>query len=1040
MTTVNTDAKFNGLGRFGYRGAQEDRELQFYRANGATSNSLADAEAEFLSSKGFRTGTVEDRWEAYLSSLGYTGTKDDMIYPWWGEMPGSSAYLDFTKPSPFTSVSGLDPRITFSRASNATVTGSNGLLQYAPHNLLPQSESFDNAAWSKNLCSVSPNVETAPNGSVTADRITASSSSSFAFVFNSAVNNLTGTFTVSAYIKQGSQRYVQFCSTASAAYWANFDLQAGLASAGGTTTNASITNVGDGWNRCTLTVTDSATNQLIIGFVSSLTSPRAESTTLTTNFFVWGAQGELGSVATAYYPTTVKNLLGFTQEFDNAAWTKSNSFVQTNFIRNNTMQGAVAGTPGTLPTNWTYEGSGLGTLSQQVVGVGIQNGINYIDLRIFGTSSVVGLPIAFESRTAVAAASGQTWTHSLFLALVAGSTTNINNIVVRQVGRTSAGAAAEVLAGGNIIGSLTANLQRFTQTATFTNATTAFDQPNINIDFASGVAIDITLRIGMPQLVQGATAGDVVATYGTAAAVGYAAPDGSITADKLVENTANAVHQVQIDAAASVASTIYRTSVYLKAGERTRARLVLLFGGGNGIFADVNLALGTIGVAASFNTATAGTSSIELIGNGWYRCSVSGSSSAGGTLSTRVELLDASGNRSYTGDGTSGILIWGAQLSDSASLDPYVYNPVAAPASTAYFGPRFDYDPVTLAPRGLLIEEQRTNLVLRSEEFNDANWVPTGVSVTANSSTSPSGATTADTLTADGATSSHFLGATDGAGAKAVSVYAKAGTGTFFQIAVGGTAEPYANFNLNTGTSSAFGTGTTASITAVGNGWYRCVMVTTNAAATAVRFAIVSSISSARLESFASSATVLLWGAQSELGAFPTSYIPTTTAAATRAADVATMIGANFSNWYNQTEGTMFADFGFVGTAASKAQGIFSFGDGTSSNLIYLGKQFNLQNAVEGAVLTGGTGQAFLVSSFASPSMKVALAVKVNDIGLSLNGLAALTDTSALIPVVNTASIGAVSGVGGSALNGHIRRIAYYPRRLANSELQGITA
>ena len=88
MTTVNTDAKFNGLGGFGYTGAQEDRELKFYQANGATSNNLPDAELQFLTLQGYPTGTSEDRWFAYLTSLGYKGSVDDMIKPWWSVGPG----------------------------------------------------------------------------------------------------------------------------------------------------------------------------------------------------------------------------------------------------------------------------------------------------------------------------------------------------------------------------------------------------------------------------------------------------------------------------------------------------------------------------------------------------------------------------------------------------------------------------------------------------------------------------------------------------------------------------------------------------------------------------------------------------------------------------------------------------------------------------------------------------------------------------------------------------------------------------------------
>lgn len=127
MTTVNTSAKFSGLGKFRYTGTQEDRELQFYKANGATSNSLSDAENQFLTVKGFTIGSVDDKWTSYLLSLGYTGSKDDMIYSWWNNFPAATINLDFTKQT-------LDPRITFTRSTAATFINSNGLIQSAAIN------------------------------------------------------------------------------------------------------------------------------------------------------------------------------------------------------------------------------------------------------------------------------------------------------------------------------------------------------------------------------------------------------------------------------------------------------------------------------------------------------------------------------------------------------------------------------------------------------------------------------------------------------------------------------------------------------------------------------------------------------------------------------------------------------------------------------------------------------------------------------------------------------------------------------------------
>jgi len=194
---------------------------------------------------------------------------------------------------------------------------------------------------------------------------------------------------------------------------------------------------------------------------------------------------------------------------------------RTNSIRNNTMQGAVAGTPGTFPQvsgspTWSIAGGGLGTLTQQIVGVSTSNGITYIDIKFSGTTSTTNFNVSFETATQIAALSGQTWTESAYAAIVGGSTTNITNIRLQLEGRNSGGTTVESFLSAGIQGSLTSALQRFPLTSTFADATTAFTRPTVRFDFASGVAIDITLRIGLPQLEQGAFATSVIPTTTTA--------------------------------------------------------------------------------------------------------------------------------------------------------------------------------------------------------------------------------------------------------------------------------------------------------------------------------------------------------------------------------------------------------------------------------------------------------------------------------------------------------------------------------------------
>jgi hypothetical protein len=451
-----------------------------------------------------------------------------------------------------------------------------------------------------------------------------------------------------------------------------------------------------------------------------------------------------------------------------------------------------------------------------------------------------------------------------------------------------------------------------------------------------------------------------------------------------------------------------------------------------------NLATGVVGTVNADLTAA-----ITDVGNGWYRCSVTINSAFAGSQNIGFGLSDADNVFTYTGDGTSGIYIFGAQLSDSASVDPYVYQPVAAPTSTAYYGPRFDYDPVTLAPKGLLIEEQRTNLVLQSETFDSASWTKSAATVTANAVAAPNGTTTADTLTADGTSAAHRLFQTVtayGAG-RTISFFAKAGTNNFVQVFTDFTNNDFANFDLSgagaTG-SKGVDTGATA-ITSVGNGWFRCTMVTGNAASANVNIGIISSATAARNESNTLSTTVYLWGAQLEAGAFATSYIPTVASQVTRAADSASMIGNNFARWYNQTEGTIYANFaGGLGNNPT----LVSVSTGVSTNPVSAYR--NSASASPSTVFKyrtfNGSTQCDINGTSAS-AQKIAFAVKAADYAVSENGATALTQASGLGPATaDSLRLGWDAPNGGRYWNGTIARIAYYPRRLANTELQGITS
>jgi hypothetical protein len=360
----------------------------------------------------------------------------------------------------------------------------------------------------------------------------------------------------------------------------------------------------------------------------------------------------------------------------------------------------------------------------------------------------------------------------------------------------------------------------------------------------------------------------------------------------------------------------------------------------------------------------------------------------------------------------------------------------------------------------LLIEEQRTNLVLRSEEFDNATWVKgSGTSVTANATVAPDGTSTADALS-DSAILSQFQTNQSAqylvAGqAYAFSVYAKANGRDRIVLSVyGGAVGRYftAVFNLATVSvtltnAGAAGTYIGSSIQDAGNGWYRCSLIGSVAAvATNQTFIWLTDTDSPTINIvgqpnlyLGNGTGVYLWGAQVEQGSFSTSYIPSVASQVTRAADNASMIGNNFARWYNQTEGSFFAEFRPATSTYGANRNIFLASDGTISNFNGFRYTGSGGQTSMNSVIAGSTQASISTGVFVGGvSYKMAGAYKVDDFAVSRDAGGVVVDTSGNVPVVTQAEISSLAG--GGLTTQHISRIAYFNRRLANTELQGITA
>ena len=365
--------------------------------------------------------------------------------------------------------------------------------------------------------------------------------------------------------------------------------------------------------------------------------------------------------------------------------------------------------------------------------------------------------------------------------------------------------------------------------------------------------------------------------------------------------------------------------------------------------------------------------------------------------------------------------------------------------SAAVDAARFDHDPITRACNGLLIEESRANLQRNSAAFN--LWTATSTTVTADQTTAPDGTSTADTITETATTATHFIAdvnapVTSG-NTYTLSVFAKKGAGAtapnLIQIAgsaatIGNTK--YATFNIQNGSVNS-SSGGTASINAYPNGWYRLVFtvtaVTTGNLALIVAF--VGASPTVRIPGYLGEITsdVYLWGAQIEAGSFATSYIPTTSSALTRGADVCSITGANFTGMYNQTEGAMLVN------AFTPALGIRNI---VSCSALF-NKEITLLTNVSAAELevidvVSQVDMSSGIPIIPNTAFKLACAYKLNDFAVTKNGVAPQTDTSGTVPTVETMRVG--SGPGGNTMCGCISSLRYYRKRLSDAKLQTLTA
>jgi hypothetical protein len=371
--------------------------------------------------------------------------------------------------------------------------------------------------------------------------------------------------------------------------------------------------------------------------------------------------------------------------------------------------------------------------------------------------------------------------------------------------------------------------------------------------------------------------------------------------------------------------------------------------------------------------------------------------------------------------------------------------------------PRFDHDPETGESLGLLIEEQRTNYHLYSESAEEASAFSgkTNCTVSPNAVISPDGLTTGDTIVVTSTASSDLRVsrlAPTGATTNTFSVFAKAGTNSYCALILrdrDNAANSVAlECNIANGTVSVppenngSATGATGDIVPYGNGWYRIYISGLVGGTGGVTYIVTQRTVSGSNSAVAGS-TIHLWGAQMEVGAFPTSYIKNvdTPGGVTRNADVATITGSNFSSWYRQDEGTVFADaYREFAVPSGFFPHVFDARN-TNSDVIQIA--YNTESLGTGYSRTSGVDQAVLFPTGLSGvrRRRATFAYRTDDFAACVNGGTVVTDNSGTpSSVINQAAVGGQVGSTSFNLNGTISRLTFFPQRLPDATLQAITS
>lgn len=486
------------------------------------------------------------------------------------------------------------------------------------------------------------------------------------------------------------------------------------------------------------------------------------------------------------------------------------------------------------------------------------------------------------------------------------------------------------------------------------------------------------------------------------------APNGTTTANRFVESTGNSSHAIR---QTLTVSGTYTVSTHFKElpGSAKRYGVLRIHGvGSTAPIAFFDLGNGTVTSSGGTNIIS---TSITDVGDGWFRCSMTANEPLLSGDGIQIGVTNASDSfSSYAGDGSSGLLIWGVQIEEGSTATTYIPT-----TSTISGAPRYENGE-------LLLEPARINHLNHSASpslFNTLITVP----APSQGFTAPDGSTDAYQYPVNSTNRLQLNLSVPAGQTYTISFFAKQGDGTnlsgFIGFVTGGQRDP--NGSIYNWTTGVLQSGWTKEDYA--NGWSKFYKSYTSTTGTLFVLNINDSEG------------VLFWGFQLEYNSsFPTSYIPTSGSAVTRAADVSTS-ALGVDSFFNPVETTYFVDVvrSYSGGFSSYPQ-VCKFHDEPDNNKFTCYGVLNTDKFTNNSIKSGGVNQTSYVqitANFPGPT-RLAQAAAVNSSMFAGNGGLTTEDTSVTMPVgIDRLSIGFKAG--------YLRRLTYWPERLPNATLQTIT-